>query len=379
MGSRVEQGLLAMTVLAMVLASLPGATAGTAAAPEIIDADDDRSLLGAVPLGGIPLPVAEAAELVAGWVSENSTALLFNIQVAGDVAAGLAAEPLGLTAQYQFEFHFTRSGADLHAAATIGDDVLGDGIVPGELATEATVDGNVIQLTVPKSALPNLSPGELLTALEVTVDATLTALLPPTTVSDAATGTLSYAVQFADGGVLGDADADGLADPWEQQHFGGLNETGSDDPDGDGLNNTREQALGTSPAKADTDGDGLKDGVDSAPLDPKLPVDSDNDGLRDAWEREHFGTLPAQAGAGDPDQDNLNNSAEQAAGTDPNVADTDGDGFEDGFDSAPLDPDVPGAGTDDAAAADAANELRYGAILFAAASTFILLGLARGI
>jgi hypothetical protein len=59
------------------------------------------------------------------------------------------------------------------------------------------------------------------------------------------------------------------------------------------------------------------------------PLDSDNDGLWDPWEIEVFGDL-SQTANGDPDNDGLNNAGEFAANTDPNVADTDGDGLSDG-------------------------------------------------
>ena len=74
-----------------------------------------------------------------------------------------------------------------------------------------------------------------------------------------------------------------------------------------------------------------------------VELDSDADGLNDLWEDEHFGDnsgtvepsdLTPQDGSGDgypvADGDGLNNEAEEAAGTDPNVADTDGDSLSDG-------------------------------------------------
>ena len=71
--------------------------------------------------------------------------------------------------------------------------------------------------------------------------------------------------------------------------------------------------------------------------------DTDADGLPDAWETEHFAGIEAQNGTGDPDSDDLNNTRENALGTDPNDADTDGDGLEDGTDPDPL---VGGASDD---------------------------------
>lgn len=49
-----------------------------------------------------------------------------------------------------------------------------------------------------------------------------------------------------------DADADGLGDAWEQQHFGGLSaHSGAGDPDADGFANTFEFALDGNPQRAD--------------------------------------------------------------------------------------------------------------------------------
>ena len=54
------------------------------------------------------------------------------------------------------------------------------------------------------------------------------------------------------------------------------------DPDGDGLSNDDEAALGTDPGNTDTDGDGISDGREVAnltdPLDPNDPGDPDDDG-----------------------------------------------------------------------------------------------------
>lgn len=71
--------------------------------------------------------------------------------------------------------------------------------------------------------------------------------------------------------------------------------TVSDDPDGDGLTNAQEAALGTDPLSADTDGDGLLDGdeVNLYHTDPTM-ADTDNDGRSDAQELAE-GTDPVDA------------------------------------------------------------------------------------
>ncbi len=58
--------------------------------------------------------------------------------------------------------------------------------------------------------------------------------------------------------------------------------------------------------------------------------DTDGDGLPDAWELQYFGSLGAQAGAGDPDADGSGNAQELARGTNPKLNDTDADGVLDG-------------------------------------------------
>ncbi|MCG8700490.1 MAG: hypothetical protein MI922_20720 [Bacteroidales bacterium] len=63
-----------------------------------------------------------------------------------------------------------------------------------------------------------------------------------------------------------------------------------------------------------------------------IAEDSDNDGLPDLWENQNgLDPFDASDAALDPDEDGLDNSAEYAAGTDPNNADSDGDGMNDGY------------------------------------------------
>jgi uncharacterized repeat protein (TIGR02543 family) len=90
------------------------------------------------------------------------------------------------------------------------------------------------------------------------------------------------------------------------------------DADGDGLNDGQEQTAGTIPTTADTDGDDLSDGqeINLTGTNPKL-ADTNGDGTNDA--------------ASDQDGDGLGNLAEISThGTDPLKSDTDGDGLSDG-------------------------------------------------
>ena len=64
------------------------------------------------------------------------------------------------------------------------------------------------------------------------------------TVSGVASNSLTFVVGDTD------VDGDGLADWWEIQYFGNLNQTASGDPDGDGLTNLQEYQQGRNPTKS---------------------------------------------------------------------------------------------------------------------------------
>lgn len=69
-------------------------------------------------------------------------------------------------------------------------------------------------------------------------------------------------------------------------------------------------------------------GATGSILTPGGAADTDNDGLADAWEQQYFNDLDELA-TGDPDGDLLTNLDEQANNTNPTLADTDGDGYND--------------------------------------------------
>ena len=185
-----------------------------------------------------------------------------------------------------------------------------------------------------------------------------------------------------------DSDNDGVVDELDPANFDPCLPNvlaATCDQDNDGLSNAAEALSGTNPLVADsdgdgrldgaesgfdTDGDGLNDRLDVAELNPCLPVsantacdaatvtDSDGDGIVDAREAPQDSDgdgvddvldvanlnpcVPNPlAGRCDQDNDGLTNAAEAARGTDPLVADTDGDGFADGLEGA-LDSDGDG-------------------------------------
>ncbi|WP_405270020.1 gliding motility-associated C-terminal domain-containing protein [Cellulophaga sp. Ld12] len=125
---------------------------------------------------------------------------------------------------------------------------------------------------------------------------------------------------------------------------------GDSDCDNDGLTTDQEVAAGTDPDNPDSDNDGLSDGEEIAlGTDPNNP-DSDGDGILDGQEVldgtnplddcDHNGgkALPNS----DCDADGLTTAQEDAIGSDPNNADTDGDTIPDGQEitdgTDPLDP-----------------------------------------
>ena len=116
-----------------------------------------------------------------------------------------------------------------------------------------------------------------------------------------------------------DTDADDMPDGWEVTHRLSplLPSDGTLDFDGDGFSNLAEYQQNSNPNDADSDGDGVPDGLD---VRPASSTDSEPDGLPDDWEMFWFGNLD-QAGAGNPDGDELSNAQEFAQSTDPTKPD----------------------------------------------------------
>ncbi|MBI4327961.1 MAG: hypothetical protein HY674_22250 [Chloroflexi bacterium] len=92
---------------------------------------------------------------------------------------------------------------------------------------------------------------------------------------------------------VADTDNDGLPDPWEQTHLGGLAAAADGDPDHDGRTNLTEYRRGTDPNHAETlvAADGLASRWENVQRDPALPgqfwVRDFGQGFRGVWENSN--------------------------------------------------------------------------------------------
>ncbi len=163
--------------------------------------------------------------------------------------------------------------------------------------------------------------------------------------------------------LLADTDGGGAGDGFEVQWGFDPLAAADDatDPDGDGLTNAQEFALGTLPLGPDSDGDGLNDGdeVNTYSTDP-LAADTDGGGAPDGFEVTwSLNPLDPTDDAGDPDGDGLTNARESQYGTDPTVADTDADGLNDGAEVDTYSTDPTLADTDSDGLQDGAEVNTY--------------------
>lgn len=103
-------------------------------------------------------------------------------------------------------------------------------------------------------------------------DKTIVAPVPAFTTTGAVVvtvnGVASNGLTFSVGEV--DSDADGLPDWWELQYFGNLSQSGSGDPDNDGLTNLQEYQQGRNPTKNAQADDGT--GVNLRVHTPLVPL-----------------------------------------------------------------------------------------------------------
>ena len=200
-----------------------------------------------------------------------------------------------------------------------------------------------------------------------------------------------------------DADPDTTTDPLDPDSDDDGLDDGDEDADGDGawtatLGGTGTAGSGeTDPLDADSDDDGLDDGVEAAGPTSGVDADTDDDGVADGVELGVTEPVPGATDLDvwqpdadpdsttdpldpDSDDDGLDDGEEDANGdgawtgtlgetgtmgsgeSNPNVADTDGDGIGDGvevegFGSSPIDTDTDDGGASDGLEADAGTDL----------------------
>jgi Concanavalin A-like lectin/glucanases superfamily/Bacterial TSP3 repeat len=138
-----------------------------------------------------------------------------------------------------------------------------------------------------------------------------------------------------------DSDGDSLLDQWEVENsLNPLSAVGNDgsggDPDMDTRTNLEEQSSLTNPQLSDSDSDGLDDGAEETEGTNPLNPDTDGDSLSDGWEvangLDPLSAVGENGATGDPDGDLLSNADELSYGSDPQMIDTDSDGLCDGED-----------------------------------------------
>ncbi len=117
------------------------------------------------------------------------------------------------------------------------------------------------------------------------------------------------------------------------------------DIDNDGLTLLQEYEYHTDPTKSDTDGDGYADGTEVAngysPSGEGL-MDTNKNDIPDKWEKDNIGTLVSDK-FDDADGDGLGIYDEYIFDTNPQKADSDSDGYNDGDEiNNGYDPSAPG-------------------------------------
>ncbi len=250
---------LASLLLAVLLSSLgTPAQAGTPAAPEVQDPANDVSagdpLVPGVPAGTPLLGPASFPEIdiLSAYVQSNAT----HVQIIANMSAAISAD-----ATYNLTFKVAGIGYGVQRVGAA---------VTGITGATAAATGSVLNFTFLRTAIGAVD-GSTLANLTVNTAVTKGGVLVLPVNEQTGTDTAGPGLPYVFAATQpGDTDGDLLNDTCEMQYFGNLTATdnATEDPDGDGLTNGQECALGTDPTKADSDGDGVNDKQDSAPTDP---------------------------------------------------------------------------------------------------------------
>ncbi|MHA2328540.1 MAG: WD40 repeat domain-containing protein [Candidatus Hodarchaeales archaeon] len=149
-----------------------------------------------------------------------------------------------------------------------------------------------------------------------------------------------YEYKFGTSPIMNDTDMDNIPDGYEFNHLlNGTSDDAGEDLDGDGIPNLYEYQnglfVGTNDATDDTDGDGLPNLIEYqngllAGTDDDAADDVDNDGMPNLYEYQNNLLIAVDDAANDLDNDGLTNLEEYLLGTNPRIADTDKDGWNDG-------------------------------------------------
>ncbi|MDA3896745.1 MAG: DUF1566 domain-containing protein [Desulfobacteraceae bacterium] len=187
----------------------------------------------------------------------------------------------------------------------------------------------ITEVTLSNSSVVSVNHGQVLGNEELRFDALAPGLTEVSITGAYEFGTLvsyKYIIDVQDSPGDLDTDGDDIDDDWELRYFGHIESDGSEDSDDDGVSDLAEYQQNINPNKTDSDEDGIQDGTELGYTLLDICPDTD-------------------IGVFLPDID-------PSSTTDPEIADTDGDTFDDGFedinhngqiDVGEYDPNNPGS------------------------------------